>query len=157
MITERNYKYVLFGQFQSDAIEKRFGKCWKLRNPSASGWALWYENHWCYGTNWELRKCFLNEYDCVADQNIIFSMLLGTLHAVSAESWDAQTVDICVAQNDENELNFYLLNTTDQASSRASLLEQVKRGGLCTPSQTVCISTLYNRNFDCEIFSHKEI
>ena len=25
MITERNYKYVLLGQFQSDAIEKRFG------------------------------------------------------------------------------------------------------------------------------------
>ena len=25
IITERNYNYVLFGQFQSDAIKKRFG------------------------------------------------------------------------------------------------------------------------------------
>ena len=76
-------------------------------------------------------------------------MLLGTFHAVSAELRCTNCRDICAAQNDELELNFYPLNTIDQeTSTRASLLDQINRGGgLCTPSQTVYISSLHNWNF----------
>ena len=75
-------------------------------------------------------------------------MLLGTFHAVSAELRYTDCRDICVAQNYELELNFYPLNTIDlETLTRASLLEQINREGLCTPSQTVYISSLHNWNF----------
>ena len=90
----------------------------------------------------------LNEYDDVADKNIIFYVAGYIARSVSRELRCTDCRDICVAQNDEPEQNFYPLNTTDQqASSRASILEQINRGGLCTPSQTVYTSTLYNWNF----------
>ena len=98
----------------------------------------------------------LNEFDDAADKNIIF-YVAGYIASSELRCTDCR--DICVAQNDEPELNFYPLNTTDQqASSRASLLEQVNKGGLCTPSQTLYFDSVQLEllsSFDSARFSHK--
>ena len=68
----------------------------------------------------------LNECDDVADKNFVFYVAGYVARSVSRELRCTDYRDICVAQNDEPELNFHPLNNTDQqASSRASLLEQV--------------------------------
>ena len=90
----------------------------------------------------------LNEYDDVTDKNIIFYAAGYITRSVIRELRCTDCRDICVTQNDEPKQNFYPLNTIDQQSpSRASRLEQVNRGGLCTPCQTVYISTLCYWNF----------
>ena len=186
MLIHNQFSYVLLGQFQSDAIEKRFG--WyrqlsganyfvsvrqvleaeksiriksliKLSNmnvtDATSVMTLSDELENPFSSEAEEMLSILNSDDLLkecnssADKNILFYVAGFIARSVSKESNCSECKDLCVSQENQLQIDFLEMDNCeeDDAHSRKYLLEQVNRGGLCTPTELIYRSCLYNWNF----------
>ena len=91
-----------------------------------------------------LKKC-----NSSADKNILFYVAGFIARSVSKESNCSECKDLCVSQENQLQIDFLEMNNCeeDEAHTRKYLLEQVNRGGLCTPTELIYRSCPYNWNF----------
>ena len=83
------------------------------------------------------------------DKNILFYVAGFIARIVSKESNCSECKDLCVSQENQLQIDFLEMDNCeeDDAHTGKYLLEQVNRGGLCTPTELIYRSCLYNWNF----------
>jgi hypothetical protein len=199
MLTDRQFQYVLLGQFQSDAIEQRFG--WYRQLSGANYYVsvrqvLEAEKSIRVRSLIKLSKMDINEaksamaeaaedqeivlrakmvellsaldgdeltVECKdpGDQNIIFYIAGFIARSITKNSKCQDCKDLYIASDEVPALTFAEAgsggSTEQEAAMRATFLEQVNRGGLCTPTDLVYLSCLYIWNFYQTLDAHESL